>query len=148
MMTMDASIVANTLMSATALATVVGAGIKAFWERRRQRRLQPLEDAKATTEIRLSSSQVKQVGVEAERVYSLQRIETERWWLEQFEIVKRELEEERQERRQEQTDFAGWRERLGERLRQHERWDNQQVAALRQANIIAPPPPPLDPDKV
>lgn len=109
------------LMSAVmAVATKAGS-----WRRDKQ---------KQTGEIKLDQASYDEIAVRAAKINSEERILTERWWKEQFDAVKVELQETRDQLASEKK----WRRRTTERLRQHLPWDHH---VYENCPEVGPPPP-------
>ena len=71
-------------------------------------------------EIKLDSASYDEIANRAAKINSEERIETERWWKEQFDAVKIELKETREELSEEKA----WRRKTTRRLRLHQPWDD------------------------
>lgn len=75
---------------------------------------------KKTGEIKLDKASYDEIASRAAKINSDERIETERWWKEQFDAVKIELKETREELASEKA----WRRKTTKRLREHQPWDD------------------------
>lgn len=93
------------------------------------------EKQKQEGAIKLDEASYTEIASRAAKINSEERIETERWWKEQFDAVKTELKETREEL----GDEKSWRRRTSRRLRDHQPWDDIQY----QKNPENGPPPPL-----
>lgn len=136
---MNSTTIANLLMSGTALLVAGFGGARWLIMRPAMKRQEKRDDRKSTTDIKLTESQKEQVSVEAEKVYSTNRIEIERWWLEQFQLVQKQLTD---ERRVENERWA----KLRKAARVHKVWDDEQVREAHQSGRHPRPAPSLDPD--
>lgn len=90
---------------------------------------------KQTGEVKLDRASQKHIAAQAAAINSEERIETERWWKEQFDAVKVELQRE-----------VRFRRRVNKHIRQHQAWDQLAVKNMRANNISIPDPPTLDVD--
>lgn len=88
---------------------------------------------KDEADTELTAGQLVEVRAEASKVNTEERIETERWWKEQFDAVKDELLVERK-----------WRRRVTKYIKAHQPWDELAQVRLREAAIHLPPPPTLE----
>lgn len=136
---MNSTTIANFLMSGTALLVAGGGGVRWLMTRKGIVRKEKRDDQTAATGIKLSDTQRQQVSDEAEKVYSTNRIEIEKWWLEQFQLVQKQLTE---ERRKQNEKWA----RLGKAARVHKIWDDEQVSEARKEGRYPRAAPSLDPD--
>lgn len=101
-----------------------------FWTKVRDRNQ---DKAKKTGEIRLDQASYDEIASKAAQINSQERIETERWWKEQFDAVK----EDNKEIRTELDTEKKWRQKVTRRLRDHQEWDHQ--AANRYPDLGVPP---------
>jgi hypothetical protein len=90
---------------------------------------------KAEGEIQLGKASYDEIAVRAAKINSEERIQTERWWKEQFDAVKEQLIETNKQLQAEKK----WRRRTTQRLREHLPWDKEQYDNCPQHG----PPPPL-----
>lgn len=93
---------------------------------------------KSEGSIKLDKASYDEIAIRAAKINSEERIQTERWWKEQFDAVKLELQATRGELNIEKK----WRRRTTERLRQHLPWDDH----VAEKCPDLPPAPPLWPD--
>jgi hypothetical protein len=136
---MNSTTIANMLMSGTALLVAGGGGIRYLLQRKTLRRKDAREDQASATNIKLTDTQRQQVSDEAEKVYSSNRIEIEKWWLEQFQLVQKQLTDERNEQNER------WA-KLRKAARVHKVWDDEQVRDAHKEGRHPRPAPSLDPD--
>ena len=119
------------------ISLVLGAGgalgtLFTVWTKFRDRKL---EREKQQGDIKLSQASYNEIASRAAQINSQERIETERWWKEQFDAVKQELKETREDLGEERE----WRRKTTSRLRAHQPWDDKQLMK----NPESGPPPPL-----
>lgn len=124
---------AGTLLGAGALL-VSGIGAATTWRgRHAHQRLENASASKAEGEAGVSVEDKKKIAAEAAKINSDERIETERWWKEQFDAVKAQL----------LVEFR-WRRKVTEILKAHAAWDRRTIAEMRRHNLHVTDPPPLD----
>lgn len=116
-----------------ALGAAFTTGFNVYDQIRNKRR----EHAKLTGEIQLSRGQYDELAAKAAQITSQERIETERWWKEQFDAVRDEL-----------TIEQRWRRRVTTYIREHTPWDMKAYEELKKAGIDIPPPPILEVNEV
>lgn len=136
---MNSTTIANLLMSGTALLVAGGGGVRWLMARKGVLRREKRDDQTAATGIKLTDTQRQQVSDEAEKVYSTNRIEIEKWWLQQFQLVQRQLTDERIKQNEK------WA-RLRKAAQVHKVWDDEQVMEARKYGRFPRPAPSLDPD--
>lgn len=136
---MNSATIANFLMSSTALVVAGGGGLRWLLTRKGQVRKDNRDDEKSASDISLTVKQKQQVSDEAEKVYSTNRIEIEKWWLEQFQLVQKQLTDEREEQ------SARWA-RFRKAAAVHKVWDDEQMREAIKRGELPRPAPSLDPD--
>lgn len=130
-------------MNATLWVSIVlGSGslltsLYAVWTQIRNRKL---NDIKKEGEVELDSAAYGEIANRAAKINSEERIETERWWKEQFDAVKVELKETKDELSIERL----WRRTVSRYIRRHQPWDDRMVDIARQHNWPIESPPKLD----
>ena len=105
-----------------------------LWTKIRDRRQ---DKEKKSGEIKLDKASYDEIASLAAKINSEERIETERWWKEQFDAVKVELEEARSEL----DEAKKWRRKTTRRLKAHQVWDER---VHKQNPGVGPPPPLFD----
>lgn len=93
-----------------------------------------LEQEKRTGEVKLDKASYDKIAAEAARINSEKQIEQERWWKDQFEAVKVQNKEMRDELDEE----GKFRRRITRYIRNHEPWDELAEAKLARANELHP----------
>lgn len=109
-------------------------GLYTLWSNIQDRKVDQLDKQ---SKVELTEEQKKQVAADAASINSREQRETERWWLEQFELVKKELRTERR-----------WRRRVTDYIKEHQPWDVQAQQKLNEHGVPIPPPPTLDLDDI
>ena len=92
------------------------------------------DNAKRSGEIRLDQASYDEIASKAAQINSQERIETERWWKEQFDAVKEDNKEIRAELELEVTR----RKAVEKRIVIHQHWDHD---AVRRYPELGDPPP-------
>lgn len=107
------------------------------------------DSKKKDTGIQLDEAGYREIASRAAKITSDERIETERWWKEQFDAVKIELteckEQSREELRESRNELRAeraWRKRIIHRLSVHQAWDDRHYAES--PDKFGAPPPLLD----
>lgn len=138
-MKMNAATIANLFMGGSAFAVMVGGGVRWLLTRKDVARKGKADADKTEGEVSLTESQKAEVNEQAETVYSTRRIEIEKWWLEQFQLVQKQLAVEREDQDRK------WA-KLRKAARVHKVWDDEQVSEALAEGRHPRPAPSLDPD--
>ena len=105
-----------------------------IWERKK----------KSPGEVELTAEERKNVAAQAAKINSEERIETERWWKEQFDAVKEELRQTREKAADELEIERKWRARITKYIRRHQPWDIEMERIARENNWPISPAPRID----
>lgn len=124
-------------MSTVLVSLILGAGglATAFYTLLTNIRDRKSTIAKQQSDLRLSKGTYEKIAADAAQINSDQRIETERWWKEQFDAVRVELAEEQKTRR-----------RLTKWAVDHQEWDKRAWTLALLSDPDYPSPPTLDHD--